>query len=125
MEIEKYKITRMLKEETQKNGDIYYLLCSYNTWESQNNLSSLNSPIVENYICSNWKKLRRTVESDKSMHQRFDMNDRERIISADNIKQGRIVDTDNGRYRTHTGDKYFTCNVCEKTFKQSSHLKSH
>ena len=108
MEIEKYKMTQMLKEETQKNGDIYYLLCGCNTWESQNNLSSLNSSIVTNYICSNWKKIRKTVECDKNMHESFNMNCRERIISADNIKQERTVDTNNGRYLTDTGDKYFT-----------------
>ena len=114
MEIEKYKITWMLNEEKHEHGDIYYLLHGSITWESENNLSSLNSSLVKNYICSNSKKMKKNEERDKHMHQRFDIDDRERIISADNIKEECFVDQNDERYPAHTGDKHFTCDICNK-----------
>ena len=77
----------MLNEEKCKKGVIYYLLHGSNTWESESNLSYLNSSVVKNYHCANSKVLKKTEEWGKHMNQKFDIDDREMIISADNIKQ--------------------------------------
>ena len=152
METEKYMKTPLLKEEKHKHGDIDYLLHASYTWETENNLSSLNSSIVKNYISSNSKTLKKTREWDihmqqrydvnkdwdkhmhqrldinnqweKHMHQRFDINDTGRIISADDIRQEDFVQWMQ-IMEAHTGDKHFTCNICNKKFKKRSHLKTH
>ena len=80
----------MLNDEKRKNGDVYYLLHS-NTWESESNLYYLDSPVVKNYHCANLKELK-TEEWGEHMHQKFDNDDREMIISSDNIKQERYGD---------------------------------
>ena len=97
MEIENYKKSQIVNDEKHKNGDIYYLLHGPNTWESRNKLSSLNSLVVKNYLRSNSKKVKQSEEREKHMHQKFVIDDRERILSADNIKQEDFVHTNDGR----------------------------
>ena len=92
MEIKLYNINQMANERKLKIGDIYYLLHGQSTWESESNLSYLNSSVVKNYLHSISKKVNKIKECDKDISDNFDSDGKGRIMSADTIKQECSID---------------------------------
>ena len=98
MENEKCKISQLLNLENHENGEIYYLLNSYNFWESEYNLSSVNSLVVKNVLHSNLKKVNKIKNLNKGIHQNFDFNSRDINSAGDIVKEEDLADHNNGRY---------------------------
>ena len=107
-----------MNKKEHKNGEVYYLLHASYTWISENNLTSLNSLVVKNYIGSNFKELKKS-ELGKQMHQKlFDI---ERNAAVVNIKQEHVAEPSNGKYQAHTGDKHIPY---DKSFTQRFQLQN-
>lgn len=126
------------------NTSVYYLLYATLSWESENNLASLNSSLFENYLHKllyskhrkTYKKLERHPNSVTKLKEIIGKRDEKKVKKIKRRHANRQLSKGHGLKALSCGGQesvnrdlvknvYFPCNMCDAIFLCKSSMKEH